>query len=93
MGVAAGVDAFDGRSASETPVKASVVKGATATAEAHGRAVGEPALAVKTDGTADMRAKAAATGAYTCEAADTRPAKSSVKPTRAPVSRYNDASV
>jgi hypothetical protein len=76
MGVASNVDSFDGASPQPLPVRTSVPKGANATADAAPSATGAPPLAKFN--------AAAATGAVTLQALDTRPTSSSGKGPSAP---------
>ena len=85
MGVAQGVDSFDGRNISETPVRDSVPKGANATQAAVSSAVGAPPVA-KFD-------SAAATGAVTLQAGDSRPTTSSLRATGAAVDSFGGGTV
>lgn len=85
MGVATGVDAFDGRSPSPTPVRSSIAKGANAPAPSLPDMTGTPTLR-KFDA-------AKATGATTLQAADSRPTTSALRPTRAPVSAFGGGKV
>lgn len=85
MGVAANVDAFDGASAQPTPVRTSVEKGATPAAPNTPHATGTPPLAKFN--------AAAATGATTLQAADTRPTTSPLRATRAAVDAFGGGKV
>lgn len=80
MGVASGVDSFDGRSIAPIPQRIGVAKGAVAPAPSIPQAVGEPPL--------QKFNAAAATGATTKQAPDTRPQMSALKRTGTAVASF-----
>lgn len=79
MGVASGVESFDGASPQPLPVKSAVPKGANAPAPAIPNMAGTPPLA---------KFNPLVTGATTKQALDSRPETSALRPTRAAVDRF-----